>query len=192
MHGQSIVVCTCAEDLAHLCALLTDAFREDPISQWVYGADVDAGHSILFSEGLDVRLAATTADGHGGIIWSEPPEVGAPVRAHGDLAKSPSPWDDRLAILENEFAAAEAKALGDRSSVHVFYIGAHPSGAGHGGAVLRHVLAVADRRRLPTYLETPRHNIPFYEKYGFTVRAEGALTIHDESVAFFAMVREPQ
>jgi ribosomal protein S18 acetylase RimI-like enzyme len=188
-----VKLCASEEDHARLCALLTEAFRDDPISRWVYGSEVDSGHSILFREGLDVRRAAMTANGHGAIIWSEPPECEAATAVRVDQdSESLTPWDDRLSILIQEFAVAEAKAVGDRHSVHVFYIGAHPKGGGHGSAVLRHVLAEADRRKLPTYLETPRNNIPFYEKHGFTVRAEGALTHQKESVAFFAMVRDPR
>lgn len=72
-------------------------------------------------------------------------------------------------------------------------IGADPAarGQGHGAALLRSGPAKADAAGLPVYLESSKpSNLPFYEHFGFTVRAEWRLS--ENGPVSWRMVREPR
>jgi GNAT superfamily N-acetyltransferase len=75
----------------------------------------------------------------------------------------------------------------------LFYLGVTPmrQGQGTGSALLQPVLARADTDQLPCYLETGvARNVPFYERRGFQVVAEGALPRGGPPL--WAMVRAPR
>jgi GNAT superfamily N-acetyltransferase len=69
-------------------------------------------------------------------------------------------------------------------------IGVDPDyqGKGYAGALLKPMLARADKEGLPVYLETQlKKNVPFYEHFGFKVVEEGM--IPGSTVCFWAMVK---
>jgi ribosomal protein S18 acetylase RimI-like enzyme len=73
---------------------------------------------------------------------------------------------------------------------YLFVIGVEPEcqGRGVGDALLRPMLARADREGTPVYLETHnRGNVGFYQKYGFDVAEEGRMPGGDVTV--YAMLR---
>lgn len=58
---------------------------------------------------------------------------------------------------------------------YLMYIGVSPTdqGRGHGDALLREVVADADRDGLPTYLVTMKEsNVAYYQRFGFQPRSE--------------------
>jgi ribosomal protein S18 acetylase RimI-like enzyme len=70
-------------------------------------------------------------------------------------------------------------------------IGVDPArqGRGYGSALLRHALAVADRDKLPAYLEaTSPNNRRLYERYGFESIGE---IQHADSPPMWPMLRKP-
>jgi GNAT superfamily N-acetyltransferase len=74
----------------------------------------------------------------------------------------------------------------------LFVIGVEPArqGQGVGTALLRPMLARADREGMPVYLEThSSRNVGFYRKSGFIVAGEGR--IPGSSVAVYGMLRPP-
>lgn len=57
---------------------------------------------------------------------------------------------------------------------YLVLLGVDPAfqGAGLGTSLLNHRLAAFDTSHMPTYLETQKpENVPYYERFGFTVRA---------------------
>ena len=63
-------------------------------------------------------------------------------------------------------------------------------GRGHGGDLLRPALDRCDRSNTPAYLETQKpENLPFYERFGFTVRDELRVA---NSPTVWTMWREPR
>jgi GNAT superfamily N-acetyltransferase len=83
--------------------------------------------------------------------------------------------------------AAEVLAL----AFHQDPIAPMQQGQGIGSALLQPVLARADAHRLPCYLETGvARNVPFYERHGFQVVAEGILPRGGPPL--WAMVRVPR
>jgi ribosomal protein S18 acetylase RimI-like enzyme len=75
---------------------------------------------------------------------------------------------------------------------YLFVIGVEPArqGQGVGAALLRPMLARADRENLPVYLETHHAaNVAFYRKVGFDVAEEGRMP--GSAVNVYAMVRRP-
>ena len=56
--------------------------------------------------------------------------------------------------------------------MYLWFIGVFPDGQGQGvgGRLMEQVLAIAERKGLPIYLETSTpENLPFYQKWGFEV-----------------------
>lgn len=79
-----------------------------------------------------------------------------------------------------------------RQSVHyLHFAGCHPDhqGNGYGGAAIRAGLAVADRERVPAYLETATPgNVALYARLGFEVVAEWDVA---SKLHFWGMLRQP-
>ena len=75
---------------------------------------------------------------------------------------------------------------------YLWGLGVEPSeqGKGIGGALMRPILARADRDGLPCYLETQnQRNLPFYERHGFEVVSDGE--VPKRGLRVWAMVRNP-
>jgi ribosomal protein S18 acetylase RimI-like enzyme len=73
---------------------------------------------------------------------------------------------------------------------YLFVIGVEPAcqGQGVGGALLRPMLARADREAMPVYLETHKErNVSFYQHFGFAVAGEGR--IPGSNVTVYGMLR---
>ncbi|MBD0322295.1 MAG: GNAT family N-acetyltransferase [Aldersonia sp.] len=72
-------------------------------------------------------------------------------------------------------------------------IGTEPvaRGAGHGRALMRSRLDRCDAERSPAYLESSKpENVPYYERFGFTVRDE--IPLPNGGPPVWAMWREPR
>ncbi len=76
---------------------------------------------------------------------------------------------------------------------YLMVVGVDPElqGQGVGSALVREVLAFADRESKPCYLETSEHrNLSFYERVGFAVLEEATLSKGGPKA--WAMRREPK
>ena len=72
----------------------------------------------------------------------------------------------------NEFLVAMHKRHAPQRHIHLALLGVDPSfqGQGHGGSLLKSILARLDRENLPCYLDTQNQsNVVFYQRYGFEV-----------------------
>lgn len=90
------------------------------------------------------------------------------------------------------FDESRAKHLGKRPHWYLHLLGVRPEAQGKGLSrlVLKPMFDLADRHRVPIYLETmPQANVPIYQKLGFDLLGQGCLHGGLEN---WEMAREPR
>ncbi len=110
--------------------------------------------------------------------------------------------DDLPAVLGQDSFARFSTFLSHMQDLHhrampidhwyLAFLGVDPvsQGRGFAKALLETVLGCAQRDGLPCYLETfLARNVPFYQRHGFTVVAEGNMP--ESQLAFWTMRRDP-
>jgi GNAT superfamily N-acetyltransferase len=167
-------------DLPTLGYVLAAAFHADPVMRWVIPDD--AGRRVRLPALMELYAARVQRHGENRINESG---TGAAVWAPPGAEFTP----DEDARFEAGLIVAGGRDLGRLGAVAELLDAHHPAephwylmlagvipdrqGAGIGGALLRAVLAGADRAGLPAYLEaTSPRNRALYERHGFTVTAE--------------------
>ena len=141
--------------------------------------------------------AYSTAEGDGVACWL-PPETPNPTlwrQIHAGMLRLPFYFGItgfRLLLAYDAVAQKLHHQYAPQPHWYLSAIGVKPDrqGQGLGGALMLPILARADARALPCYLETHREsNVRLYEKHGFTVvcRAE----VPEHSLPIWAMLREP-
>jgi ribosomal protein S18 acetylase RimI-like enzyme len=173
-------------DLDSLEATLADAFHDDPMMAWIYPeTDTRPAHSQAFMRaGLDMGFP----HGH---VYSATPDAGAAVWAPPDVDLFDDAAITNMFTLLGEQIGARAEEVGngllevsahhphDVPHFYLFILGTKRSqqSKGLGSSLMREVLDRCDRQGLAAYLESsnPR-NVPFYERHGFKVTAEVALS----------------
>ena len=174
-------------DVRELSLVLARAFGEDPFMSWLFPAPtyrlklVQAWMRVEVANALEMEaswVSMISDEIVAGTIWSPP---GRDLHESGTFNQL---W--YLVLGANPDRTSElAQGLSMIGSCHPdephFYlntVGVQPSlaGQGHGGAIIRHTLDLADVDGWPCYLESssPR-NIPLYERLGFEVIHEIAL-----------------
>lgn len=174
-------------DVRELSLVLARAFEEDPFMSWLFPAPtyrlklVQAWMRVEVTNALEMDaswVSMISGEIVAGTIWSPP---GRDLHESGTFSQL---W--YLVLGANPDRTSElAQGLSMIGSSHPdephFYlntVGVQPSlaGQGHGGAIIRHTLDLADVDGQPCYLESssPR-NIPLYERLGFEVIHEIAL-----------------
>jgi len=174
-------------DVRELSLVLARAFGEDPFMSWLFPAPtyrlklVQAWMRVEVANALEMEaswVSMISDEIVAGTIWSPP---GRDLHESGTFNQL---W--YLVLGANPDRTSElAQGLSMIGSSHPdephFYlntVGVQPSlaGQGHGGAIIRHTLDLADVDGWPCYLESssPR-NIPLYERLGFEVIHEIAL-----------------
>ena len=158
-----------------LAKLLGEAFVDDPMLVWPFGAD---GIDVVtdFFRTFDERIAAL------GWLW----EVG---NALGVAAWIPPGSDQAMMDIDRSMrptlAAGEARHeemwewIADHFPEEPFWyldhiaVRAEQRGTGLGAALIRHGLDFADRDGVPAFLETGRPgNVAYYERRGFRTVAD--------------------
>ena len=176
------------DDLDLAAATLAAAFEDDPIFSWCI-PDAPRRRRILPAF---FRLIGRTIDQYdeiylaeGGVAMWVPP--GSPVVP----AAAGERFESGLAELLGDAAdrTFELVATMDEHHPHedhhyLWFLGVAPAqqGRGVGSSLLRRVLATADRREVPAYLEaTSKDNVRLYERHGFEIvdelRAAGSPTL---------------
>jgi len=173
-------------DLDSLEATLADAFHDDPMMAWIYPeTETRPAHSQAFMRaGLEMGFP----HGH---VYSATPDAGAAVWAPPDVDLFDDAAITNMFTLLGEQIGARAEEVGngllevsahhphDVPHFYLFILGTKRSqqGKGLGSSLMREVLDRCDRQGLAAYLESsnPR-NVPFYERHGFKVTAEVALS----------------
>lgn len=168
-------------DVSELSLVLARAFEEDPFMSWLFPEPtyrlklVQAWMRVEVANALEMDaswVSMISGEIVAGTIWSPP---GRDLHESGTFTQL---W--YLVLGANPDRTSElAQGLSMIGSSHPdephFYlntVGVQPSlaGQGHGGAIIRHTLDLADVDGQPCYLESssPR-NIPLYERLGFEV-----------------------
>lgn len=158
------------------------AFDDDPMMRWFFpdaaSRETALGRyfTTLFTRqyvhhGVCERTASAAA------FWV-PPEAQAKAVPDAETIKELQDiLGDRAEAFRDAVRTA-ARHTPEEPHWSLAVIGADPAaqGQGHGSALLRSGLAQADAAGLPVYLESSKaSNVPVYEHFGFTVRAELAL-----------------
>ena len=185
-----------------LGAALADAFRDDPVFEFLVPADAKGREARLMTFFTSMarsyvrrdKHAFVADEGRGGALWAAPGtwrlppseimrETPASIKAFGrNLPKA-------LRLL------GQVEGLHPKEPNHWYlgYLGTRcdSQGQGIGSAMLREVLAQADDTRTPAYLESSNErNLTLYERHGFRVVEEiKALGV---GPSIWRMWRDPQ
>ena len=185
-----------------LAATLADAFRDDPVVEFLIPADVEGREARLMAFFGSMARSYLRRDKHvfvadegrGGALWAPPGswrlppaeiarETRASVKAFGrNLPKA-------LRVL------TQIEGLHPKEPHHWYlaYLGTRcdSQGRGIGSAMLREVLDQADDTRTPAYLESSNEkNLTLYERHGFRVVEE--IKALGTGPSLYRMWREPQ
>src|SRR5687767_11749142 len=156
-------------------AVVHAAFRDDPISRWVYPDD--AAYEAAFpriinamsGRAFDRGSAYATADLGGVALWL-PPGVASDEEAMGEvMAETVAPE-----LMDDLVGFSEVMATMHLHEPHWYLpmIGVLPEyqGKGYGSQLLSYATAIADRDHLPAFLEaTTPDSRRLYERHGFVV-----------------------
>ncbi|MEV5318367.1 GNAT family N-acetyltransferase [Streptomyces sp. NPDC052687] len=190
-----------AGDRDMVVRLLDAAFREDPVSRWVFpGEDyLRATHHRLMAAFTDIVLDAgridVTEDGSACALWLSVPAAGPAGEGHDDgpaqVREAVDPANERVELIGR--LTGEIHPAG-RAHAYLWMIGVAPDrqGEGLGTALLTPVLDRCDREGLPAYLEASNAGSRrLYERLGFTVLADRVLELPD-GPTMWPMWREPR
>jgi GNAT superfamily N-acetyltransferase len=157
--------------------LLDDAFRDDPVSRWVFpGEEVfRVWHPKLMAAFVDIVLAGgyvhLTEDATACALWLPVP-AGAPGADEDQdgaarISEAVPPGNERVELIGRLQAGVHPT---DRAHEYLWMLGVHPSHQrqGLGSALLRHVLDRCDREGRAAYLEASNsRSAKLYERLGF-------------------------
>ncbi len=188
-----------ADELPSLAAMLTRAFADDPLMQWIYQDEATrtAHATEWFAQSLRQGLARghtyTIDGGRGAAIWS-PPDVPMFDDADGVALYElfTSQLGERAMPTMEGLMEISASHPHDRPHFYLFIIGVEPDRRGKGLAstLIADVLERCDRQGLGAYLESSSPaNVPLYERHGFRVTAEVTLP---DGPTVRPMWRDPQ
>jgi ribosomal protein S18 acetylase RimI-like enzyme len=191
------------DDVGELSRTLARAFYDDPVMVWLL-PDEKPRTAQLY------RLFATMTRHHhlarGGVeVACDGPDIGAAA-----LWDPPNEWQEtrwaQLAMTPTFIRVFGAQSMRGRAvqelmkRVHpeephwyLAAIGSDPTvrGKGFGQALMRSRLDRCDAEYCPAYLESTKpENVPYYERFGFTVTRE--LELPDGGPTMWAMWRAPR
>jgi ribosomal protein S18 acetylase RimI-like enzyme len=159
-------------------AVISEAFRNDPVTRWVWPAD-DAYETGLprMTEAMSGRAfehgtAYATSDFGGVALWL-PPGVQSDGDAMGEVMEEtvePELMDDLRGFTEG---MAAFHLHGPHWYLPFIAVGPEHQGKGYGSQLMSHGVALADADGLPAYLEaTTLDSRRLYEHHGFEVMGE--------------------
>jgi ribosomal protein S18 acetylase RimI-like enzyme len=185
-----------------LGATLADAFRDDPVFEFLVPADAKNREQRLVTFFTSMsrtylrreKHALVAGDGRGAALWSPP----------GSWRVPPSEIVRETPATFKAFGRSLPKALRLLTQVeglhpkepnhwYLGYLGTRcdSQGQGIGSAMLVEVLAQADDTRTPAYLESSNErNLTLYQRHGFRVVEEIKALGHGPSI--WRMWRDPQ
>jgi len=193
-----------SEEIDRIGVVLADAFRDDPVFEWVLGPSPtsDAARTRFFtgwtakqfSEQRRTRVAERDGILEAAALWTDPP--GAQPSPRGALLRGLWPLRELTGLRRFPRFVRLVMATEARYPRFPHYylgaIGAAASarGSGIGSALIRATLDECDHAGLPAYLESsnPR-NLTFYWRHGFRVLEE--LRLGRNAPSLTLMIREP-
>jgi ribosomal protein S18 acetylase RimI-like enzyme len=185
-----------AADREAIAALLHAAFRDDPVSRWIFPdeAHLDRTHPQLWTAFLDVSLAHgtvhVTEDGAGAALWYS--VAGGTMAGGEELEKRIADVDPGNTRQEAMGGLTERVHPLERDHAYLQGIVVSPGrqSGGVGSALLRHMLARCDAAGLPAYLEaSSARSRALYERHGFAFL--GTAVDLPDGPPMYPMWREP-
>lgn len=181
---------------AAVAAMLAGAFRDDPLSRWIYADHpsrlrwVRADFRLRLAQHGPDRRTFATDDLSGAAVWAAPGFWKGHTR--GQLRAIPALW--RVALNQERISAVQREL--DRrhpGPPHLYLallgVDERRRREGIGGAVLAPTLIEADERRLPAYVEAGSlEAAEFYGTLGFDLHGEVRLR---GAPVVYLMWREP-
>ncbi|MFE0422862.1 GNAT family N-acetyltransferase [Streptomyces sp. NPDC058953] len=197
MANTNIPATAVADDAAAISRSLARAFDDDPMMRWFFPVDEAREASLTSYFGTIftrqyVHSAVCERTESAAAFWVSPEGRDKAVPDAETIRELRSILGDRADLFG---ATVEAAAQHSPREPHWYLavIGADPAaqGTGQGAALLRSGLAKADAAGLPAYLESSKEsNLPFYEYFGFTTRAE--ITLPGGGPTLWSMRRAPR
>jgi ribosomal protein S18 acetylase RimI-like enzyme len=176
---MAVAVHATPADLPAVTQVLTAAFADDPVQQWLFAPadDPDAGRRALFEIFTEdyfwlghLHVVSDTGGVAGAALWAPP----------GRDPLQGNRVDDLLGALAPHLGPDLVPRLGELARTHehrpaephlyLGILGVDPArqSSGHGGALLEPALAECDRMGLLAHLESSNErNVAFYERHGF-------------------------
>lgn len=186
-----------ANDAARVADILSEAFWNDPIMNWMFGRQQPIGEMFQV-----LTKHAYLQHGFGDVVGDEAAALWLPARKRLRL----SPWRQfelasRVFISGGAGALSRMKMTGDilrlnhphEAHYYLFAVGVREraQGNGLGGALVRAGLARADSDGAAAYLENSKsRNTPLYERLGFAPK--GWLPLPEGAPPILAMLRPAQ
>jgi ribosomal protein S18 acetylase RimI-like enzyme len=191
------------DDVRGLSSTLARAFYDDPVMMWLLPGQrartarlrrlfaTMTRHHHLARGGVEVACDGTAIGA--AALW-DPPNQWQETR-RGQLMMSPT----FIRVFGLRSAQGQAvqelmkRAHPEEPHWYLAVIGSDPAvrGKGFGQALMRSRLDRCDAEYCPAYLEsTKRENVPYYQRFGFTVTRE--IVLPDGGPTMWAMWREPR
>jgi GNAT superfamily N-acetyltransferase len=191
-------------EIRQATVVLADAFKEDPLFKILFGDAVKNSHKYTLVAKFMIRycykygdvyassekfegIMAITQDEYSYMsLWrmirsgSVFPFLSIGFKSFLKVASALSPMDE-----------TRKKHMKNMSFVYLQIIGvaSENQGKGHGGKLLKELLAMADEAKLPVYLETETEsNVRLYERFGFKTLEEMNLPVINQPM--WTMLRE--
>jgi GNAT superfamily N-acetyltransferase len=186
-----------ADEQEAIGAMLHEAFKEDPVSRWVFpdAAHRETAHRRLFDAFTEASLlhgtVHVTEEGDGAALWYYMQDghlVGEDD--YGKLIGEAVPDGDRLPIL-GELTGELHPSERDHAYLQAIGVSSPLQSKGVGGRLLEAMLERLDRDGIPAYLEasTARSRV-LYERKGFVFTGK-AVELPD-GPPLWPMWREPR
>ncbi len=191
-------------EIRQATVVLADAFKEDPLFKILFGDAVKNSHKYTLVAKFMIRycykygdvyassekfegIMAITQDEYSYMsLWrmirsgSVFPFLSIGFKSFLKVASALSPMDE-----------TRKKHMKNMSFVYLQIIGvaSENQGKGHGGKLLKELLAMADEAKLPVYLETETEsNVRLYERFGFKTLEKMNLPVVNQPM--WTMLRE--
>ena len=186
-----------ANDAAVIADILTEAFSDDPIMNWMFGCQKPIGDMFRV-----LTKAAYLKDGFGDVAGDEAAALWLPAQMRLRLSRLRQlELAARVFVSGGSGAVRRMKRTGAvlgsshprEPHYYLFAVGvrAHAQGGGLGGALVRAGLARADADGAAAYLENSKsRNTPLYERLGFA--PTGWLPLPQGAPPLLAMLRPAQ
>jgi GNAT superfamily N-acetyltransferase len=179
--AMAVAVHATAADLPAVTDVVTAAFADDPVMQWLFApaADADAARRALFGLFVEdyfwlghLHVVSDAGGLAGAALWSPPDRDVLRGDRVQDLFDALTPHlGDQLVTRLGELARAHDFRPAE-PHLYLGILGVDPGrqSEGHGAALVAPTLAECDRTGLLAHLESSNErNIPFYERHGFRV-----------------------
>jgi ribosomal protein S18 acetylase RimI-like enzyme len=191
------------EDVRELSRTLARAFYDDPVMIWLLPDEkrrtgqldrlfaTMTRHHHLASGGVEV---ASDGPGVGAAALWDPPNQWQETRG-GQLAMTPT-FVRVFGLRSMRGRAVQElmkRAHPEEPHWYLAVIGSDPTvrGQGFGQALMRSRLERVDAEHAPAYLESTKpENVPYYERFGFSVTRE--IVLPDGGPTMWAMWRAPR